>query len=337
MKLTLEQIQSITLGAIAVTEGPDGVEFHRFTPAQKEMYRNKEVAFSYRSQASSGIKLCFRTDSKSLDIMMWVQDVQARSFFCLEVFVDGERIGCIDNYSDRILPQDYSEISFPTGEFAKNFSLGDGEKTVTVYLPWNKRTTLQALSLDDGAYIKPVKYEKKLMAFGDSITQGFDALWPSRRYAGRLAEALGAEEINKAIGGETFCPDLSELRDDFTPDYILVAYGTNDWRKKSKADFHKNVEAFFNHLTANYPGVKTFVVTPIWRSNLDLETDFESFSEIEEGIRKAVEGKENVTVIRGFDLVPHSIEFFGDYGLHPNNEGFDHYFKNLWEQLKRCI
>ena len=49
----------------------------------------------------------------------------------------------------------------------------------------------------------------------------------------RLADALGAEEVNKAIGGECFFPELAATKEDFQPEYITVAYGTNDWSRKS--------------------------------------------------------------------------------------------------------
>jgi len=28
------------------------------------------------------------------------------------------------------------------------------------------------------------------------------------------------------------------------------------------------------------------------------------------------------------------MEYFADYGLHPNMEGIDHYFGNLWNEIK---
>ena len=334
MLLDFNTIKAVSCGTVRVSLEPEGVLFNRFTQEQSDMYEKKQEGFFYKSQASAGIKLCFRTNSRSLFLKALVKNVRSRTYFSFDVFANEMPVGYLDNYSDQELPQDYSEISFPVGEFSKTFDLGEGEKTVTVHLPWNKKTYLQEIALDDGATVEPVKPEKKLLAFGDSITQGFDALRPSNRYIAQLAKALNAEEFNKGIGGERYCPELPSLKDDFTPDYIIVAYGTNDWSSAKKADFEANAKAFYAALDKNYPGVKTFVITPLWRSNLDKQTDFASFDEIESGIRQAVGGRENTTVIRGFDLVPHSIDYFGDYGLHPNNEGFRCYFKNLWSQIK---
>jgi cell division protein FtsB len=44
-----------------------------------------------------------------------------------------------------------------------------------------------------------------------------------------LAEALEAEFINKAVGGAVFNPALAKIPCDTQADYIIVAYGTNDW------------------------------------------------------------------------------------------------------------
>lgn len=60
----------------------------------------------------------------------------------------------------------------------------------------------------------------------------------------RLADALGAEEVNKAIGGECFFPELAATKEDFQPEYITVAYGTNDWSRKLAEEFQTNCRAF---------------------------------------------------------------------------------------------
>lgn len=337
MQLRFEQIKSVAWGAVRFIEEPDGITFHRFTQAQHEMYEKKDEGFFIKSKNSAGVRLCFKTDSKTLCLNTTVKNARARTYFSFDVFADDILVGCLDNFSDQDIPGDYSNITFPCGTFEKTFDLGEGIKTVTVHLPWNKITKIHRLALDDGAFIAPVKRTKKLLAFGDSITQGFDALRPSGRYISRLADALDAEEFNKGIGGECYCPDLAALRDDFTPDYIVVAYGTNDWSCTNKAAFYSNHKAFFEKLAKNYPGVKTFVITPIWRVNYEMERDFDSFFEIDAAIRQTVANMENVTVISGFDLVPHSTDYFGDYGLHPNLEGFDHYFKNLWKQIEQAL
>lgn len=337
MQLSNEQIKSVTWGAVRYTEESDGITFHRFTQAQHDMYEEKNEGFFHKSKTSAGVRLCFRTDSRSLYLNTTVRNARSRSYFSFDVFVDDTLVGCLDNFSDQEIPGDYSAITFPCGTFEKTFDLGEGVKTVTVHVPWNKITKIHQLVLEDGAFIEPVKRTKRLLVFGDSITQGFDALRPSGRYIARLADALDAQEFNKGIGGERYCPDLAALRDDFTPDYIVVAYGTNDWSCTTKDVFYPNSKAFFEALEKNYPGVKTFAVSPIWRVNYDMQAKFDSFFEIDAGIRQATAEMDNVHVISGFDLVPHSLEYFGDHGLHPNLDGHDHYFNNLWSRIQKDL
>ena len=43
----------------------------------------------------------------------------------------------------------------------------------------------------------------------------------------------------------------------------------------------------------------------------------------------------NVTVVRGFDFVPKEEKYFADLRLHPNDTGFEHYFKNLYKEIER--
>ena len=338
MELTYEQIKAIACGAVRYTIEEDGITFHRFTQAQHDMYKKKDEGFFDKSKTSSGVKLVFRTDSKMLYLDTTVKNARSRTYFSFDVFVEDQLIGCLDNFSDREVPRDFSEIVFTTGRFGRTFSLGPGMKTVTIHLPWNKITKLHKLCLSDGAVVESVKPEKKLLVFGDSITVGFDCLRPSRRQVARLAQALGAEEFNKCIGGERYCPDLSELPEDFTPDYIYVAYGTNDYSCTNPEIFAERSKKFFENLDKYYPGVKTFVITPIWRVNYNtLERPFKSFFEIDKMIHALLAERPNTVVIPGFDLVPHSVDYFGDYGLHPNMEGHDYYFENMWKEIQKAL
>ena len=61
------------------------------------------------------------------------------------------------------------------------------------------------------------------------------------------------------------------------------------------------------------------------------------FSFAEETICAATKDLPNVTVIRGYDLIPHEENLYGDLRLHPNDEGFAHYAANLFETIKQHL
>lgn len=337
MKLNLEQIRSITCGAARVWEEEDGLHFSRFTEEQDKQYQIRDEGYYLRALTSSGIRFSFRTESKKLGIKGTVYKGGSRSLFSFELKINGEKVDTIQNFNEKDLPVGYTSISYPLDPIQKEFSLGDGEKEVILYFPWSVKVVLQEVTLDDGATLIPVKPEKKILCFGDSITQGYDALYPTNKYATVLSELLGAEEYNKAIGGEIFWAELGAMSDPIEPDYILVAYGTNNWSKVSRENSEKNCIGFYQNLSRNYPNAKIFALTPIWRKDEQKEQEFGKFFEVEEMIRNATDGLENVSVIRGYDLVPHDEKWFADLRLHPNDQGFAHYSENLYKEIKSLI
>ena len=342
MNLTVEQIRAAALGVSSVTEVSGKPCFDRFSEAERGLYYNLipdgKHPFYERALCSAGVKLCFRTDSPMLALCAEVVKYSSRTFFSFDVTVNGTYVGSLCNFSEQTLPAAYADVVLPMGKFEKNFLLGEGEKTVSIYFPFSVRAQDVSIGLADGASFAPVKPKKRLLVYGDSITQGYDARYASRRYGARLADALEAEEINKGIGGEIFRPALAALSDEEDIDYITVAYGTNDWTGIEQDCFLANAKAFYAALSARYPEAKIFAITPIWRKNFsERKTPFGDFLEVKDRIAEAVKDLENVTLIEGFDLVPHDETLFADLSLHPRDEGFDFYAENLIRKIKACI
>ena len=273
MKLNFDTVHSITAGAVRIAEKEDGFHFYRFTQAQEDFYKDFSEHYP-KTFATAGVKLSFHTDSPSLGLKINFKHASSRFYFALDVFVNGKFLDDIRNYEELELMRKYTLQEFPTGTYEKQFNLGAGEKEVAVYLPWNTETILQEISLTDGASITPLRQEKKLLCFGDSITMGHDALHPPRRYTAQLANYLGYEEYNKGIGGEKFPPTLAMLADDFTPDIITVAYGTNDWRHRTLDVFKKTCREFFENLRITYPTTPIYAISPIWRKIWANEYDY---------------------------------------------------------------
>ena len=338
MKLELSQIKEITLGAARVEETENGIQFYRFTKMQENAYKTHKADLFYnRTFATSGIKLRFLTNSETLFINVNIPNSCARTYFSFDVFVNGKMFGTLDNFSEKELPANYTNEQFELGDFSKKFFLGAGEKEVLIHLPWSVKVILKDFVLDDNSSVKPVKPTKKIICFGDSITQGVDALNPSSRYPALLANFLDAEEYNKAISGEIFFPELAASKDDFEPDYITVAYGVNDWSFCTKEEFNFNCKEFFSNLHKNYPNIKTFAITPIWNKIMHEERPFGAFEEVGETIKSLTKEFDNVTVLNGFDFVPHDVNYYGDMRLHPNDKGFMFYFENLAKQIKNYL
>ena len=270
-------------------------------------------------------------DSPSLTLAAVFTAYTGTQLYALEIYKDGRLLGTLRNYDPEALPQYYNKTAAPQGRHTQVFDLGAGEKEVEIFLPWSADTLLEELSLADGATIIPIKRDKKLLCFGDSITQGVCARLSSARYASLLADGLQMEEYNKAIGGERFIPKLATFKEEFAPDLITVAYGTNDFTKVSFELFEQNCFGFFQNLRQTYPDTPICAITPIWRKHQD-RPEFGPFSLVEQTIRAAC-AEQKIHVICGYNLVPHQEELMADAILHPNDEGFAIYAENLLKEI----
>lgn len=341
MKLDIEQIRSIATGVSSIKETDKGIIFSRFNDKELELYRLSSIErndfFYDKCRATAGVKLSFGTDSKTLKIAGSILRCTSRVFYSFDVFVNGKMYDTFENFTGIDYPRDCTQFKFPIGSFEKCFTLPEGKKDVVLYFPWSVEPHISEISIDDGAYVVPVKRGKTLLCYGDSITQGYDAMYTSGSYIAELSRKLGADEHNKGIGGEIYFPPLAKMKDNVSPDYISVAYGTNDFSRSTLEDFNKNCKEFLSALAENYPNAKIFALTPIWRKDYKGERIFGDFENAELGIRCAAEDIPNVSVISGFDLVPKDEQFFSDLRLHPNDKGFAHYGENLYAKIKELI
>ena len=341
MKLNLSQLKEITLGASRVEELDNGIHFYRFTKEQEDLYwdrldsRKKHSKDPYtKTFCTSGVQMRFRTDSRSLFLNLDVEKGCTRSYFSVEVFVNGERLDVIKNFSEEELVGNYTNWAFPLGNFSKTFDLGEGEKEVRVYFPWSVNTVLREFILDDGSFITPIKPRRQLLCFGDSISHGYDALYPSNKYLTKVCDILDAEEHNKAIGGEIYFPALAKTREDFEPDYIIVEYGSNDWNKCARDEMTQNCREFLCNVSESYPNAKIFATTPIWRKDMYESKPFGDFLDVGKIIQEQAQGLENISVIQGFEFVPADESLFADLRLHPSDKGYEYFVENLIRGIK---
>ena len=323
MKLSNDQIRSIVVGAAYAEESDRGISFFRFSKKELDFYESVSSDFFMKAHAASGIRLEFTTNSRRLSLEATTAPGSSRAFCHMDLYRDGlffARVGA----------------NSATAPLTAEFELGKGEKEIKIYLPWTASVLLTSMTLDDGATLTPVKKSRSMLIYGDSITQGYDTMHPSLSYANLLADALDANAQNKAIGGEFFRPGLAEMSEG-DPDIITVAYGTNDWSKKTREEFEKNSEEFYRILSEKYPRAKIFAITPIWRADCDRITGVGEFSHVPKHIERITAALPNVTVIHGFDFVPKEPELFSDRYLHPNENGFIPYFSGLYAEMKKYL
>ena len=325
MDLNLSQLQTITMGALDIREAADGFRFERMTPTQTIAFTQAEEEFGLKCGATSGVRLDFYTDSPIL-ALRWhsAQITSARTFCYFDVLVDGILMlhsGTPDCGSE------------PEGSFC--LALPEGMHRIQVFFPTLTRLVIGAVTLADGATVMPHRAAKRILFHGDSITQGYDALFPSCSYASRLARHYDAEILNQAVGAACFNPEVLQYVGNF--DFVVVAYGTNDWRHKTMADFAADAAGFFARLNVIYGKLPVFVVLPIWRTDTD-DGEFcaGDFMECRALIGRLA-ATQGFHVLDDYHLLPHDTRLFSDGYLHPNDMGFDLYAQRLSELINEKL
>lgn len=322
MKLDLEEIRSITKGVTKVSEDDGYFRFFRFTDTQSDTYlKLGKNDFYKKTFGSAGVRIAVHTDTTRFAFDYRFFPASSRKFAYFDVYTDGVLYSHFGFESDEVM-SGHAEISLP-----------DGEKTLEIYFPWGRRTDIKNVEINDGASLHGVNRQHTMLSFGDSITHGYDSVHPSLSYASQISYLLDADAINKGIGGDIFCPDIVE-KEDIEPDFITVAYGTNDWSGQPYESFEVKCREFYKKLSDIYPKSRIFAITPIWRKDMSKKTKFGfPADKVDEKIREFCRNLPNVTVINGWNLVPHSKEFFADFNLHPNDLGFCIYARNLYTEI----
>ncbi len=304
MKLTLDQVKMITAGALEIEERDDEFVFYRFEKEARDHYSSQTPSLNAKAQASASIRLDFLTDSDSFDADFSVTYGSSRTYYYFDICIDG------------IIRK----------------------HRVTRWLPNLATTRLSNIELADGATIKPIEYKRKFLCFGDSITHGYDAAFPSKSYVNRITSHFEAYTVNQAIGGERFVPEILLENTEYDPDVVTVAYGTNDWSGTKKEYFHPRCEEFFKKASLIYPRALRFAILPIWRA--DAKSGKQKYEgSLDEACNFIAEtaSKYGFKIIDARPFMPQSPEFFWDGRLHPNDLGFADYAAGVIKEIEKYL
>jgi len=326
MKLDFDRIAQFIQGAEAIVHKDDCIVPHRFTAAEMHAF-DGNADFRRKSYAASCVRMAFSTDATGFTMAYHVVKGSSRTFYYFDVYVNG------------VMVQHSGHESFvecPDNEL--HVTLDGKPNTVVIYFPCLSEIDIKSFDIEGGHVIAPAVRIRTLFCYGDSITQGYDARYPSLAYANQLGDALYAEVFNKAIGGDVFNPALVTATGPHKPDIITVAYGTNDWsHKNTKETFFAQMNGFYTNLYNLYPDVPVFAILPIWRRDHDRVTDIGTFDELRGYLTEAVKPYANFRLLDGYQYVPHLEEAFSDKYLHPNDFGFEFYAKNLIAEIKDAM
>ena len=312
MTLSNEQLQSIYFGALRFEETQDGyLQAFQYTQSQMDYFK-KAFDFWYDR--------CFATTAKTFEFSTTATKFSFGYKFIwkgsedsFEVFVNG-------------LATKIYYVKDLDAEGTLSFVLPEGEKDVIVYLPADATGLVRDFEIN--AEYSPAKKGEKVLWIGDSITQGFGPLRSAHTYVSVANRLLNYDIINQGIGGYVYDKNTMVPMEGYRPDKIIIAMGTNQFGSETM----KDVEEYYESLKAVYGDTPVLCVSPIWRG--DCPDRYEVFERFCDNVKKIAGQYPNVTVVDGFDLVPHLPEYYLD-NLHPNVIGTELYGRNLVEAIKK--
>lgn len=330
MLLNLDDVKKITFGAETITEDEKGFNFFRMNEKELEVYQSglysRFPGYYKKSLAASGVRFDFHTDAKSISFKYLAEKTTGLTACFFDVYCNKELFASVGfNKEDELI----------TGDFI--VELPHGEKRITIYFPNTFAVSIKDIVLENAEFLKSVEFNGKMLVYGDSITQGFSSVNPSMSYANRLAFDLDCDYINKGVGGGIFQENLCDAATECDPEIITVAYGTNDWNATSKTRFETHCKSFISKMSGKFKSSKIFIITPLWRIDYKNEKEFGEFEEVEKYIKSICYLFENVYIIDGWNMLPHSESFFADRVLHPSDVGHIIMAKKIFECIKKEI
>ena len=313
MHLNNEQLKEIYFGAYEFEETADGyLQAFQYNKDQIEYFKGAFQMWYERCTATTAKTLEFTTAARKASFdykIIWKGSPDS-----FELVVDGFVSGIV-RVKDIL---DTGNISW---------DLPEGTKNVIIYLPADATVLIRNFEAD--AEVVRAQKNEKVLWLGDSITQGYGPLRSSCTYVSVANRILNYDILNQGICGYVYDKKSLMKMDGYTPDKIIVALGTNQYRDTDMTA----VEEYYKTLIGIYgEEIPVICITPIWRGD-----SFDGFPIMDEFCRKVkaiAEQYKNVKVIEGMKLVPHFPEYYLD-NLHPNSLGCELYGRNLAEVIKK--
>lgn len=312
MLLSTEELKKIYCGAYEFEETDDGyLRAFQYSKPQMEYFKAALDIWYERCDASSAKTIEFVTEATEVSFDYKLVWTCSKDTF--ELWTDdlAEEIVYLDDIPD---------------EGTISFKMKEGKKKVTVYLPSDATALIKNFAIDNE--YEPVKKGEKVLWLGDSITQGYGPLRSAHTYVSVANRLLNYDILNQGIGGYIYDKKSLMKMDGYMPDKIIVSLGTNQY----KTETMKDVEEYYEVLTDIYKNIPILCITPLWRG--DHLEEISKFIRFCDNIKEIVKKYDRITVIEGFNLVPHLPEYYKD-NLHPNQLGSEMYGRNLAEEIKK--
>jgi lysophospholipase L1-like esterase len=221
---------------------------------------------------------------------------------------------------------DRPSCEVPARPGAGTVQLPIGPGPTTVYLPEGMAPALTGIAGLGGA-IAPSPPQRRWLAYGDSITEGWGASAPGRTWLATAARRLDLEAVNFGYAGSGRGElVVAEAMAAVPADVITIAFGTNCWGMIAFSEdlLAATVRGFVASVRAGHPRTPIVAVSPIVRP--DAENTPNRLGATLAGLRAAYEravlslgtADSGITLAGGGELV--RADQLAD-GIHPDDAG----------------
>ena len=309
----------------------EGEKYRRLPPEVAETV-NEGVLFLHANTAGGRVR--FVTDSKKIAFLIWgdgglsTENGAYLNRGSLDVYADGRFMGVTRGGND--FPLTYYESA--VGEFDEV-----RDRLITVYMPNYGEIHKILVGVERGSKIcaaPDYKYEKPVLYYGSSITQGGCASRPGLSYESDIERDADMNYINlgfsgRAHGEQTMAKYISTLDiSAFVMDY--------DHNARGAEDLLNTHEPFFKTVRSACPTLPIIMVS---MPKYDLtKEDYERYLVIKRTYENAISaGDKNVYLIFGKDLLE-GVESEGLCdGCHPNDLGFKAMAKGILPVIIKAL
>lgn len=157
-----------------------------------------------------------------------------------------------------------SSVTFDLPERGSDES--EGRRVVEIWLPYNERVRLVAISADDLA-AAPEADRLRWVHHGSSISQGAAAVSPARTWVSVTARELDLELSNLSIsGGALMDPFVARSMRDMSADVLSIKIGINVLNGDSygRRMFASLLHGFIDTVREGHPTTPFLVVSPLY-------------------------------------------------------------------------
>jgi len=199
----------------------------------------------------------------------------------------------------------------------------DGSLEFTLYLPEALGVTVE--SIETAGTLEPPTGRPLVLAYGDSIVQGWSTTDPGRSWTAVVGRALGAEVCNLGFAGAArgeVAVAEQIAGTNRSPDAVILAFGTNSWTfpPTTPVALAETLRIFVTTLRQKWAEIPIIVISPIVRPDADHVPNRlgATLHDLRMALETAASERDDIILVPGLPLMPASALVDG---IHPGDEG----------------